>query len=178
MANIFFISDMHFGHSNILKFTNPDGSPVRTFSSVEEMDELMIQNWNKTVSPCDKVYCLGDVSINKKYISQLYRCNGDKVLIKGNHDIFALEYYTEHFRDIRACQVFSKEKMIFTHIPIHPDELDRFVANVHGHLHCNKVKDKFGNDDVRYMNICVENIDYTPISFDEIRDNFKNLGVI
>lgn len=178
MGNTFVISDPHFGHGNILKFTNSDGSRVRTFSSVEEMDETMIQNWNNTVTPSDKVYCLGDVAINKKFISQVGRLNGDKVLIKGNHDIFSLEYYTEYFRDIRAYQVFPKDKMILSHIPIHTESLERFVCNIHGHLHCNKVKDKFGKDDIRYINVCVENINYTPISLDEIRSEMKNRGLI
>ena len=58
-----------------------------------EMDEEMIKRWNETVRPNDKVYHLGDVVINRKALTTLSRLNGDKVLIRGNHDIFKLEEY-------------------------------------------------------------------------------------
>lgn len=51
--NIFFISDTHFGHSNILNFKREDGSPLRDYSSIEEHDEYLIQRWNSTVKATD-----------------------------------------------------------------------------------------------------------------------------
>lgn len=64
MAERFFISDTHFSHARILEFESDDGRPVRSgFSSVEEMDEAMIERWNSVVGPKDKVYHLGDVAI-------------------------------------------------------------------------------------------------------------------
>jgi calcineurin-like phosphoesterase family protein len=166
MKNIFVVSDHHFGHSNICKFLNDDGTKVRPWNDVDEMDEVLIQNHNKVVGPNDKCYFLGDVTFSKKHLYKIGRLNGDKVLIKGNHDTLKLSDYTPYFRDIRACHVLYN--LIMTHIPIHEQELRRFKLNLHGHLHGNIVRDKFGKPDARYKNVCVEQIDYTPIPFDDL----------
>lgn len=167
--NIFLVSDTHFGHANICKFLNYDGSKVRPWDNVEEMDEAMIDNWNKMVKPNDKVYHLGDVVINRKHLPTMSRLNGDKVLIKGNHDIFKLGDYTPYFRDIRSYHVMkmSTVSFIMSHIPVHENELARFKANIHGHLHSNRVL-KTGVVDYRYINVCVENTNFTPISLEEV----------
>lgn len=163
--NIFFISDTHFGHGNILNFKDKDGKAVRSFASVEEMDETLIQNWNKVVKPNDKIYHLGDVAIPRRGLNCLARCNGDKVLVRGNHDIFRLKDYVKYFRDIRGYVVI--ENYLCSHIPVHPDSKGRFKANIHGHLHSNKLDDPF------YINVSVEQIGFTPIAFEEIK--LKNL---
>ena len=82
MKNIFFTSDHHFGHKNIIKFSN------RPFESVEEMDETMIERWNEKVGPNDDVYHLGDVALcsPNKLQKILDRLNGNIHLIKGNHE--------------------------------------------------------------------------------------------
>jgi calcineurin-like phosphoesterase family protein len=53
MANLFVISDSHFGHANILKFTGLDSKPMRVFDDVNHMNEHMIQRWNEVVRPQD-----------------------------------------------------------------------------------------------------------------------------
>jgi calcineurin-like phosphoesterase family protein len=159
--NTFLISDTHFGHGNMLNFKDKEGNPVRPFSSLEEMDETLIQNWNKVVKPTDKIYHLGDVAIARRGLDCLARCNGDKILIRGNHDIFKLKDYTQYFRDVRGYNVI--DGFIFSHIPLHPESKGRFKANIHGHLHSNKLDDKF------YFNVSVEQINYTPINFEEIK---------
>ena len=171
MKNIFVVSDHHFGHANICKFLNDDGTKVRPWDDVDEMDEVLIQNHNKVVGHNDKCYFLGDVTFSKKHLHKIARLNGDKVLIKGNHDNLKLSDYIPYFRDIRACHVLFN--LIMTHIPIHEQELKRFKLNLHGHLHGNLVRDKWGNPDPRYKNVCVEHTNYTPIPFDDL---FKNLG--
>ena len=87
--NTFLISDTHFGHKNILSFKRNDGTSLRpAFNSIEEHDEFLIDNWNKVVSPTDKIYHLGDVGFYNvsKLLEVMSRLNGRKVLIKGNHD--------------------------------------------------------------------------------------------
>ena len=88
MAKIFVISDTHFCHENILKFTQHTGKMLRNFHDTTEMDECMIRRWNEVVQPEDKVYHLGDVYIGsqKRADNILRRLNGHKRLILGNHD--------------------------------------------------------------------------------------------
>ena len=79
---IFFTSDSHFGHANIIKHCN------RPFSSVEEMDEHLISAWNSRVRPSDTIYILGDLIFRSTASpdSYLSRLRGKKHLILGNHD--------------------------------------------------------------------------------------------
>lgn len=164
MHKQYFISDPHFGHHNILKFTDKENKLTRVFNSIQEMDDLIIENINKVVRTCDKLYILGDCAINRKCLSTLDRINTKKrILIRGNHDIYQLKDYIPYFKDIRAYKVMPKHGIIFSHVPIHPCQLEaRFTLNVHGHMHSNKI------DDPRYMNICPEQIGYEPISLEEI----------
>lgn len=187
MPATWIISDTHFGHEKCCTvFKREDGSPLRPFASAEEMDEAMVQRWNERVRPADKVYHLGDVVINRRYLSTLSRLNGDKVLIKGNHDIFKLEDYSEHFRDIRSYHVLNG--VILSHVPVHCDSLGRFGVNIHGHLHATRVKRAcgidsqngtvlYGNDeDVRYYNVCVEHTNYAPVLLEDVFKSVERSG--
>ena len=184
MANKFVISDTHFGHTNSWeKFKLPDGSPLRPFTSNEEMDETMIERWNAKVKPEDTVYHLGDVVINRKHLHLVKRLNGKKRLVRGNHDIFKdKDYYEVGFDSLYGVRVFT-DKFILSHIPLHPDCItDRFKVNVHGHLHANEVTRKIvtkpfapvGQQDVidqidpRYLCVSVEHTNYEPLSFEEV----------
>lgn len=162
MKNVFLISDTHFGHANMYTFLREDGTRVRQeFQNVQEADEAMVDRWNAVVNPKDKVYHLGDVVINRKFMHTLSRLNGDKVLIKGNHDIFRLEDYTPHFRDIRAYHVL--DRAILSHVPIHPSQLGRFKGNIHGHLHEKLVMGVDFVPDAHYISVCVEHTQYAPM---------------
>ena len=187
MPSVWLISDTHFGHEKTCTvFKRADGSPLRPFGSAEEMDEFMVKAWNDRVRPNDKVYHLGDVVISKKNLSILSRLNGDKVLIRGNHDIFKLEDYTEYFRDIRGYHVMNG--LILSHVPVHADSLARFGANIHGHLHANRVKKASGVDaltgnilygdviDTRYHCVCVEQTDFAPILFEDVLKRITSEG--
>lgn len=162
----FVISDTHFGHAAILNFKCNDGvTPVRSFSSVEEMDEFMVSSWNAVVSPEDKVYHLGDVTMKKPFLPILARLNGDKTLIAGNHDIFNTSEYLKYFSNVRAYRVLNTPKnkrVILSHIPINSESRGRFSLNVHGHLHQNKLEDPW------YYNVSVEQINYTPVDIQTI----------
>jgi len=172
MPSVFLVSDTHFGHAGVCKFTRPDGvTKIRPWTDPEEMDEDMVRMWNDTVRPNDKVYHLGDVVIARKSLAILDRLNGDKVLIKGNHDIFKLTDYTKYFRDIRSCHKISE--YILSHIPIHPGSLARWCGgNFHGHLHTERVMrlDLFSDQlsiDPMYFNVSVECIGFKPILFED-----------
>ena len=180
MPSVFLVSDTHFGHTGVCRFTHEDtGVKIRPWTDPDEMDEDMVKAWNDRVKPTDKVYHLGDVVINRKALGIMRRLNGDKVLIRGNHDIFRDDEYREHFREIRAYHVMNG--MILSHIPLHEDSLGRFGTNIHGHLHTRRVKKARGVDaktgkilyshenDPRYHCVCVEQTpDFAPILFEDV----------
>ncbi len=181
MPAVFLVSDTHFGHAGVCRFTRDDGvTKLRPWDNPDEMDEEMVKRWNETVRPNDKVYHLGDVVINRKALNIMRRLNGDKVLIRGNHDIFRLEDYTPFFRDVRGYHVMNG--MILSHIPVHEESLGRFGTNIHGHLHANRVKmkDPFGYRepivDPRYHCVCVEQTDFRPILFEDVIKKIKDEG--
>jgi calcineurin-like phosphoesterase family protein len=166
MPAVFLVSDTHFGHLGVCRFMQNDGvTKLRPWDNPEDMDEEMVKRWNDRVRPNDKVYHLGDVVINRKALGIMRRLNGDKVLIRGNHDIFKDEDYRQYFRELRAYHVMNG--MILSHIPLHPESLGRFGTNIHGHLHSNRVMlDK--RIDVRYHCVCVEQTNFTPILFEDV----------
>lgn len=171
MPNIFLASDHHFGHANILTFKKSDGSPLRVFSDVNHMNEYMVMQHNRVVGARDKTYFLGDVTMakNAKALEILGRMNGEKVLIKGNHDLASASAYLTYFKDIRGTH--QLDGMLLSHIPVHPESLSRWKANIHGHLHANRVlKEGTHWYDERYISVCMEQLDdYTPISLEDLK---------
>jgi calcineurin-like phosphoesterase family protein len=89
VAEIWIVSDTHFGHANILTFKSPDGSLMRAFASTAEMDDHMIQQWNAVVRPQDHVYHLGDVAMRRDQLPTVKALNGHLRLVLGNHDIYS-----------------------------------------------------------------------------------------
>jgi calcineurin-like phosphoesterase family protein len=172
--NTFFASDHHFGHANILTFTDSQGKPTRVFDSVDAMNEHMIDRHNSVVKNGDTVWFLGDVVINRRFLPLIQRLNGRKRLVMGNHDIFKnKDYYAAGFEDLHAFRKF--DGFVATHIPVHRESLrPSWGVNVHGHLHTNRVMDSSGVVDPDYICVCVEQLkDYTPVSIDDLRKQFE-----
>ena len=181
MPAVFLYSDPHFSHAGVCRFMRADGvTKLRPFDDPQEMDEHLIERFNDTVRPNDKVYFLGDIVINRRALDAvLPRLNGDKVLIRGNHDIFRDTEYRKYFRELRAYHVMNG--LILSHIPIHEASMNRFGTNIHGHLHEKRVMKAIGVDkdtgkvlygsniDPRYHCVCVEQTDYAPILFEEVQ---------
>lgn len=168
MKRRFYISDLHLGHESA--YNGKWGDDSRPFSCAAEADVHMMQEWNKVVRPTDTVYVLGDVALNKHSMAILDAMVGRKVLIKGNHDTDKLGKYTKHFADIRGAYQYAG--MILTHIPIHPSCVERWTANVHGHLHSKVI------DHPQYFNVSVEQLNYTPIEHTELVNRIRqNMGV-
>jgi calcineurin-like phosphoesterase family protein len=183
LANIFFISDTHFNHANILKFTHGDtGQLIRPgFDDVNHMNETMIERWNGCIKPQDKVYHLGDVYFGNQQTANgiLHRLNGHKRLLLGNHDKGKDTVLHQNFDKIELWRMFKEDGLLFTHVPVHPSTLgeDRFtpmgkptrkMVNVHGHIHQNK------SPEGPYFCVCVEHIDYTPIELGELKDRTRS----
>ena len=164
MADIFFTSDSHFDHANFLKFQDDKGNLIRPFASVEEMNETMIERWNKVVKPQDKIYHLGDVTFRVNQLARIMcRLNGHKRLLVGNHDDPKNFELTRWFDKVTLWRIFKDENFICTHVPIRQDQFRYKVEyNVHGHIHQNVI------DDEQYINVCVEQTNYTPVHIDEL----------
>ena len=166
MSQIYLISDTHFGSMYWSKY--------RHFNSPSEMDEQLFETWCATVGPNDKVYHLGDVANSKESLRKVKTLPGKKCLIKGNHDYYKLKEYFGIFYDIRSLHTIQfqgaseivellrgpksttrsvKSDVIFTHIPIASEQLNRYPINVHGHLH---YFDETCPKDPRYINICLD----------------------
>lgn len=166
MANIFLISDTHFGHKNICLFKRQDGSPLRPWDNPDEMDEAMVDRWNALVKPNDVVYHLGDVVINRRCLQILRRLNGDKRLILGNHDIFGHNDYLPYFKRLHGS--FKLDNLLLTHIPVHIDSIAHWVqCNVHGHIHAQDIPNG------KYINVSVEMTEYAPVSLEDLRVRIK-----
>lgn len=175
MPTTFLIADPHFGHIGVTKFLCDDGSKMRPWDCPDEMDNALVQNWNSVVRPQDRVYVLGDVVINRRCLPTIARCNGKKVLVKGNHDIFKLHEYAEYFDDIRGTWMVSN--LLLSHIPVHAGSFGRCVANVHGHLHYRQVTN--GElVDPRYVCVSVEQINYTPVTLESVLEEVKQRGLL
>ena len=144
------------------------GKPVRPFSSVEEMNEAMVDNWNSVVQRGDKVYHLGDVFFGPKpeFQSLWPRLNGRKRLVVGNHDDVKYLAAGGFFDKIMLWRKF--EHLLFTHVPVHESTLGehRFsgaaMVNVHGHIHQNQPPTS------QHRCVCVEHTGYKPIHIDEL----------
>lgn len=161
--NIWLISDTHFNHENMLEFES--STRGKLFTDVNHMNEIMIDNWNKTVKPGDKVYHLGDVFFgDKEQFKKLWpRLNGSKRLIVGNHDDIKFLSSGGFFQKVYMWRIFKEHDMVLTHVPIMPDNFRKVNYNVHGHIHDMK------SPSPRHFCVCVEQINYTPIHIEEVQ---------
>ena len=177
----YFISDLHLGHANCLKFDN------RPFSSIEEQDEEIIKRWNQKVKSNDHVWILGDISWynTKKTIEVFNRLNGIKHLCAGNHDSALLKSaeVRKLFIEITdyAELKFDKKGLVLCHYPI-PCYKNHYTGWYHfyGHVHVSreaplmeevqrKIRDELGMECHMYNVGCMmDYIDYVPRSFEEI----------
>ncbi len=154
---VFFCADLHKGHKNAFKY--------RKWASKEIHDEVIRDNWFRTVGKRDKVFILGDVSFSAEEWSDFATWPGAKCVVLGNH---CTQYNTA--RDIpdsiEIHGLLKYKEFWLSHAPIHPTEL-RGKLNIHGHTH------SFVVPDTRYLGVSVEQIGYTPISLDEVRAEYE-----
>ena len=186
MGKNFYISDLHFGHFNIIRYDN------RPFKNVDEMDNTLINNWNRAVSNEDFVYILGDISWHDedKTVEIFKKLNGTKILIKGNHDYIKsnskLAKCFTSIQDYAELYLSKKDKVIMSHYPM-PFWNGQFRDTVHlyGHVHnshqwhiCeNWIKEtrELQAIPMRMYNVgCMMPwMDYTPRTLDEIIEGYN-----
>jgi calcineurin-like phosphoesterase family protein len=192
MPNIWFVSDLHFFHNNVIKYCD------RPFDTVELMNEILINNWNQVVSPEDSIYCLGDFSLAFRPI-ELYtsRLNGTKYLVPGNHDMCHsyhkrsrkeenrqkwIEKYQDHgwivLPEKTSINIDGVGTVDLCHHPYsngeetrHGDKYAKWRPTDNGnwllHGHCHSPYQK--NLDKRMIDVGVDAYYYKPVSIDEIR---------
>jgi calcineurin-like phosphoesterase family protein len=170
MSNIWFTSDTHFGHNAIIRFSN------RPFSSVEDMDETLIQRWNERVKPNDLIWHLGDFAFHKTptQLEELFnRLNGTKCLITGNHDHNDTRRLP--WTIIKALTTIGFDKklpIVLCHYGMRVwDRSHHGSLHLYGHSH-NTLP---GNN--QSLDVGVDCWDYRPINIDEIRGRMKTLPI-
>ena len=136
MGKIFYTSDLHISHANVIRFDN------RPYESVAEMDEALIKNWNETVSDKDTVYILGDFCwlTDTDWEKNLAKLKGTKILINGNHDIKNMSRSVrKHFQDVKDYKEISDNgrRVILCHypMPFYKKDYDANTYMLYGHLH-------------------------------------------
>jgi len=131
--SVYYISDTHYSHKNILQHEN------RPFNSVEEMDEFLIELWNNTVNSNDTVYHLGDFVFGgiTKWEKIIPRLKGRIHLTVGNHDnVNAVKKMSHHFEEVENMIVrkIDKQHLFLFHYPIEIG-LTPNAYSIHGHIH-------------------------------------------
>lgn len=165
MSKVYFISDTHFFHKNILKYCE------RPFKDIDEMSEILIKNWNETIKKEDTVFFLGDLFLGKQDVGKelVKQLNGNKILIIGNHDRYSITYYISiGFKEVYKYPILYKKFFLLSHEPIKFANETSFL-NIHGHIHNNGYRKDMNINENNYFNVSVENINYTPIDFIEIK---------
>ena len=183
-SGIFFTSDTHFGHSKIIDYCK------RPFSSIEEHDKTLIQNWNNAVGQDDIIFHLGDFAYgNSQFIANIIKqLNGNIILIKGNHDLRNMNPTLYNiFSDVvyQARILIDKQTVYLNHFPFlcfdHGDinlYKDNYSIQLFGHVHSGPLT---SSEDVNRLNILfptqydvgVDNNNYTPISWIDVKNKIK-----
>lgn len=167
MSEVFMIGDLHLSHSNIIKYC------YRPFSTIEEMNETLIENWNKIVGKEDKVFMMGDFALcgKEKIIEFGNRLKGRKTLILGNHEGASLKtYYEASFEMISKYPILFNEFFILSHEPQYVQE-NGVYANIFAHVHTNPMYKSVSS---RSFCVSAERINYTPISFEIIKKQMED----
>jgi len=135
---VYFISDLHLGHKNIMRLCN------RPFNSVEEMDEVLIDNWNRKIHRNDTVYIMGDLMFRNELPAEYYldRLKGQKHLFIGNHDAKWMKTVDldKYFQSVSMMGTFSdgQRKITGCHYPMMTwPGIGRNGYMVFGHIHAN-----------------------------------------
>lgn len=159
----FIISDTHFYHYNLIAYCN------RPFSTVEEMNKRLINNWNSVVTKEDTVYFLGDFALGSiemmhKVLEQL---NGNIIFILGNHDRAARVYKEAGVEEVYKSLTIPKEKfgtrldIVLTHRPMNCE-----FYNIHGHIHNSPLDTMF--DANTHYNVSADVLNFQPIDIETI----------
>lgn len=158
MNDFWLCADLHFGHRNIIAYEPPR---LTIANNIDDMNEYLVNAWNKCVAVEDTAVILGDISLgsSEKTIELVNRLNGVKFLVMGNHDKGrSINYWRRLFVDAFTTPI-KIGSIIYSHEPVTPQYLIDHQAqlNVHGHTHTKFL------DDPRYVCVSVEQIGFKPV---------------
>lgn len=180
--SVFFISDLHIGHLNAIKFDN------RPFESISQENDTIIKNWNNAVSSNDDIYILGDFAWKTEMSLDVIReLKGKKHMILGNHDKFTPEL-EKCFESISNYEVIvvNHQRIVLSHYPIafwygqH-----KYTVLLYGHVHntdeelifrnfISKLNQKGIPAECYNVGCMMPYMNYTPRTLDEIRNGQQN----
>jgi calcineurin-like phosphoesterase family protein len=176
---LFFTSDTHFFHANIIKYCE------RPFKNTHEMNEAIVKNWNSVVPKDGVVFRLGDVSLTavpKALNDLLHKLNGTKYLIIGNHEKDALgkEYIRDHWKDIfDVCEIYvddeeityKEQHIVMCHYPmIVWNASHRGSWQLFGHVHGGLSNKGVIQHKPAQIDVGVDCHNYTPISYQQVKE--------
>ena len=154
---VWFISDTHFNHGNVIKYCN------RPFASVDEMNERIVENWNGCVARHDRIYIIGDFAFSR-HLDFINRLNGQKHLILGNHDSMtsAVEARFCSVSQMKEIKVGGR-RIVMCHFPLRTWNDSQFGSILlFGHTHGRCVTENLSFD------VGVDTHDFKPYSEEEI----------
>ena len=164
--DIWFTSDLHLGHNNIIQYAN------RPFTSTESMDKTIIDNWNSVVDDKDIVFILGDFTMlgTKSWVYYLSKLKGVKYLIIGNHDKSIPKSMLAEATPLKNIMV-GEQRITLCHYPMlswyqsHRDSWQLF-----GHVHSGPNTFTMDRISPRQYDVGVDNNNFTPISFNQLKN--------
>ena len=172
---VWFTADTHFGHKNIIRYCD------RPFSSIDEMNETLISNWNSVVGPDDLVFHLGDFSVGgaAEWTSLLNKLNGEIFLILGNHDMNNVgQGFMRRFQCVTMQMLISigKQRIYLNHYPfLCYGGAYRNTWQLFGHVHTNQQSTGLDSPRLKQLfptqyDVGVDNNNYHPVSFDQLNE--------
>lgn len=165
----FVVSDHHFDHENIIEYCN------RPFSSVDEMNNTMIKNWNRVVDSTDVVIHVGDVAFSNSDRAEeiLNKLNGQIMITQGNHDdSISPESFPYPVVESTIYQNSGYRFWCTHRYENVPDDWTQWV--IHGHVHNDEPFVDYANNKI---NVSVEQINYTPIPINQIVKMLQSMNV-
>lgn len=159
----FHISDTHFNHANIIQYCN------RPFETVGEMENYIIKKWNYAVQKGDVVYHLGDFALGlsqEQSYDLVKRLNGKIILIMGNHDRKSKGWFEGvGFKEVYKKGFIWNDRYLLSHAPRDISQIPEGIINIHGHIHnhTSEFINKINQQEIRYINVSCEVLDYTPV---------------
>lgn len=169
----FFTAETHFNDPEVITYEHL-GKRIRPWDTVEEQNQIIIDNWNSRVQPEDTVYHMGDVyDTNTANSAELIdKLNGRKILIRGDKDMDPVEKYLEHFDQVHNPPYvveINGSRYVLSHFYISKDQLDQLdcSVNIHSHLHADSLPDP------RYFSVSLERTDFYPLSSEELVEEIK-----